>query len=80
MKAILEFDLDREEDVDAHLRAVKSMDMALVLWEIAYNTKKKIHSKVEFDKLDAYEAVEEVFSKLWEIMNERGINLDELVH
>ncbi len=78
-KAILEFDLNDHDDSMAHLRAVKSLDMTLVLWEMAHNTKKSIHNQIEFNKLDAYEAVDKVFDKLWEEMNERGINLDDLI-
>jgi hypothetical protein len=79
-KAILEFDLNDPDDQMAHMRAVKALDMALVLWEIAYNTKKGIKNEIEFNKIDAYEAVDKVFEKLWEEMNEHGINLDDLVN
>lgn len=79
-KAILEYDLNDQDDTMAHLRAVKSLDMALVLWEMAYNAKKRINNQIEFEKLDAYDAVEKVFQKLHEEMNDHGINLDELVN
>jgi len=79
-KAILEYDLNELDDRMAHLRAVKSLDMALVLWELFYNTKKGILNKIEFNNLDAYDAVEEVFQKLRDEMDEHGINLDELVN
>ena len=79
-KAILEFDLNDPDDIMAHLRAVKSLDITLVLWEMAYNTKKSIHNQIEFDKLDAYDAVNKVFEKFHEEMNDRGINLDELIN
>lgn len=79
-KAILEYDLNDSDDEMAHLRAIKSLDMALVLWELTYNTKKSIHNQIEFQEIkDPYEAVDKVFEKLWEEMNERGINLDQLV-
>jgi hypothetical protein len=78
-KATIEFDLNDPDDNMAHLRAVKSLDMALVLWEMAYNTKKGMHNDIEFNKLDAYDAVDKVFKMLWDHMNERGINLDELI-
>jgi hypothetical protein len=79
-KGILEFDLNDPDDSMAHMRAVKALDMALVLWEMAYNTKKGIHTQIEFDNLSAYDAVDKVFEKLWEEMNEHGINLDNLVN
>ena len=78
-KAIIEFDLNDPDDNMAHMRAVKSLDMALVLWEIAYNTKKGMHNDIEFNKLDAYDAVDKVFQIFWDEMNERGINLDQLI-
>jgi hypothetical protein len=80
-KAILEFDLNDPDDHDAHLRAVKALDMALVLWEMSYNTKKKMCYDIEFQKItDPYEVVDKFMEKLHEEMNDRGINLDELVH
>jgi hypothetical protein len=80
-KAILEFDLNDPDDQMAHLRAIKSLDMALVLWEMAYNVKKHIQYHIEGNKIeDPYEAVDKVFEKLWEELNERGINLDDLVN
>ena len=79
-KAILEYDLNDPDDNMAHLRAIKSLDMGLVLWEMAHNTKKRILNQIEFEKLDAYDAVEKIFEKFWEEMNDRGINLDELIN
>jgi hypothetical protein len=79
-KAILEYDLNDPDDVMAHLRAVKALDIALVLWEIAHNTKKSLLNQVEFDKLDGYDVVEKFYEKFWEEMNDHGINLDELVN
>jgi len=78
-KAILEFDLNDSDDAMAHMRAVKSQDMALVLWEMAYNVKKRILSQSETEKLDAYDAVEKVFETLWEEMGNHGIVLDDLI-
>ena len=79
-KAILEYNLDDADDSMAHLRAVKSLDMALVLWEMAYNTKKKICNQIEFEEIkNPYEVVDIIMEKLHEEMNDRGINLDELV-
>jgi hypothetical protein len=80
-KAILEYDLNDPDDNMAHLRAVKSLDMALVLWEMAYNAKKSLQYDIEGKKIeDPYEALDLAFEKLWEELNERGINLDHLVN
>jgi hypothetical protein len=79
-KAILEFDLNDPDDTMAHFRAVKSLDMALVLWEMAYNVKKRIQSQAETENLDSYDSIEKVFEKFWEEMQERGIKIDELIN
>jgi hypothetical protein len=80
MKAILEFNLDDPEDDMAHLRAIKSLDMAIVLWEIYYNSKKTLYSRVESENLDPYQAIDAIFDKLHDELNERGINLNQLIN
>jgi len=78
-KAILEFDLNDPDDAMAHLRATKALDMALVLWEMVYNTKKQMQSRAENENLETYDAIEKVFEKFWEEMNSHGIVLDDLI-
>jgi hypothetical protein len=78
MKATLEFNMDEIDDVTAHKRAVKSLDMILVLSdfdnhlrsELKYNEKL---SEVEYDILD------KTREKLYEIMNEHNVSIDELL-
>lgn len=77
-KATLEFDLNEPDDVIAHLRAVKSLDMALALWDITHNTKKGLEWSLEGKEIDKYEVLELVFEKIYEILNEHNINTDEL--
>ena len=78
-KATIEYNLDDSDDQMAHLRAIKSLDMALLLWEIAYNTKKKLEYEVGENKADGYKIIDMFYDGFWEGMNERGINLDELI-
>lgn len=80
-KAILEFDLDNPEDRMAHFRCVKSLDMACVLFEITRNLKKKcehICDGLESDS-DKYDGVYVVFQQLHQLLDEHGINVDELI-
>jgi hypothetical protein len=77
-KATLEFDLNEFEDRMAHLRAVKSSDMALALWTITHNTKKSLEWSLEEKEIDKYETLELVYEKIYEILNEYNINTDEL--
>lgn len=79
-KAILEYDLNDPDDTMAHFRAVKSLDIALALWDMMYNTKKSIEWDIEQNNLSAYDAVDKVYEKLWAHLNDHGINLDELIN
>lgn len=81
MKAILEFDLNDPDDSMAHLRAVKSLDMALVLWELVHNSKKGMLNRVEFENVtDPYEAVSMVYERLYELLEEHGVNINQLIN
>lgn len=79
-KAILEFDLNDSDDVMAHKRAVKSLDMAVALWEITHNTKKGLEWSLEGKDLDKYDTLELIFEKIYEILNDNNINTDELIN
>ena len=78
-KATLEFDLNDQDDKMAHLRAVKSLDMAIALWDITHNTKKGLEWSMEGKELDKYDSLELVFDKIYEILKEHNISVDELM-
>ncbi len=78
-KAILEFDLNELDDRMAHLRAVKSLDMAMALWDITHNTKKGLEWSLEGKDIDKYEVLELVFDKIYEILDEHNVRTDELI-
>jgi hypothetical protein len=78
-EAILKFDLSDPDDVIAHKRAVKSLDMAMALWEITHNTKKGLEWSLEGKDLDKYDVLELVYEKIYEILNDNNINTDELI-
>jgi DNA polymerase I-like protein with 3'-5' exonuclease and polymerase domains len=79
MKAILEFSLPEDQkDFNA---AVKAQDMAMVLWDINYNLRKEVERQL--DTLDEtlvtpYQAIDIVFTKIYERLERRGILVDEL--
>jgi cell fate (sporulation/competence/biofilm development) regulator YmcA (YheA/YmcA/DUF963 family) len=79
-KATLEYDLSDPDDVMEHKRAVKSLDMALALWEIVHNTKKGLEWSMEGKEIDKYDALELVYEKIHEILNDHNINTDELIN
>lgn len=81
MKAILEFDLNDPDDNMAHKRCVKSLDMALALWEIQTNLRKRCENMVEHSKEESkFEALEIIFQELREIFDDNNINTDELIN
>ena len=78
--AKLKYDLDDFDDRMAHLRAVKSLDMAMALWDITHNTKKGLEWSMEGKEIDKYEALELVYEKIYEILEEHNIKLDDLIY
>ena len=78
-KAKIEYDLNDADDAYAHKRAVKSLDLALALWEITHNTKKGLEWSMEGKEIDKYDALELVFEKIHEIISEHNIDLDDLM-
>lgn len=76
MKASLTFDLDSPEDIAAHIRCTKALDLALCLNE--FNT--QLLSQLKYDELSGKEKIllSRVNELLQETMEEYGIHLDEL--
>lgn len=79
-KGILEFDLNEPDDIMAHKRAVKSLDLALALWDITHNTKKSIEWSLDGKELDKYEVLELVYDRIYLILEEHNIKLDDLIN
>ena len=77
MKAILEFNLDEHDDRVSHLRAVKALDMALVLWDIDQYLRGLIKHGDLDDKV--YDALDATRDKLYEFMNQRDITIDSIL-
>ena len=78
MEAILKFDLNDSDDVRAHLRAVKALDMALALWDMdGY-----LRANIKYGELDdkTYKALTETRDELRSIMQKHSVDLDELIN
>ena len=76
MKAILEFDLENPDDKRAHLRAIKSLDMAIVLFQMTANAYRKLEDVGE----SGYnQGIIETLEHLRDLMEEHGVNLDDLI-
>lgn len=75
--AQLTFDLNDPQDEIAHLRALKSLDMALTLWDID----QYLRGQVKYGQLDdnVRKALDTTRDTLRQLMNNRNIDLDELI-
>ena len=84
MKATLEFDLNDLDERMAHMRCAKSTEMAIVLFEIAYNLRKQIERKMEAEEmkgneLDPYEVLDLTMVEILRHYDENGILIDDLI-
>lgn len=82
MKAILVFNTSNPDENLEYARAVKSSDMASVLFEITSNLQKSVIRRFEDDyvEYDVFDGVHEVFNRISEILADSGINIDELIN
>jgi hypothetical protein len=78
-KATLEFDLDDPSDKEAHLRAVKALDLAITLWDMDQYLRAQTKYAPDSMPSEVYDALQEARDKLYEIMCSRNIDLDELM-
>jgi hypothetical protein len=81
MKAKLTFDLNDPDQKMEHFRCIKSLDMALALWEISINAKKQCYREIEGREMkgESIDHVDLVFRKIYKIMEEHSIDVDDLV-
>jgi hypothetical protein len=83
MKATLSYNLNDPDDRMAHLRAVKSLDMASALFDITRNLKNKIENRYEdIDNTnnDVFDGIEAVFDEIYNILEDNNIDIDELIN
>lgn len=78
-KAILKYDLTDPDDRIEHLRALKSTDMALVIWDFVYNSRKGMEYQIDKYHYDAYTVLDKMLEIFSERLDEHGIVIDDLV-
>ena len=71
MKANLEFNLNEPEDVMAHLRCTKALDMALALWAFS-NRLRSIEKHGSGN--------EDIFQEFYDILEEYDLNIEKLIN
>jgi hypothetical protein len=82
MKATLSYNLNDPDDRMAHMRAVKSLDMASALFDITRNLKKQVERRFEDETIeyDSFDVIQEVFDRIYEILGDNNIDIDELIN
>lgn len=78
-KAILEYDLNDVDDEMSHMRAIKSFEMAMVLWEIVNNMKKGVEYSIDINNLSGQEALDAVYEKIYLLLEGHNISINELI-
>ena len=76
MKVTHEFNLP--EDREEHLRAVRSLNLCAVIWEMKSWLRGKVKYPPDDIKDGALKAYEEAYEMLFQIMDKENIDLDEL--
>lgn len=79
MKAILKFDLSDPDDRTDHKIAVHANDMAFILWEFLYNSRKGFEQEMDEKHLDGDGVLDMVYKRLTDLLDEHSINIDDLV-
>jgi hypothetical protein len=78
-KITIEFNLDNADDKRGYYINYKAEDMAMFIWELSYNVKKKIEHDIEVSsKFSKYDTLDLVFDKIHEMLQEYDINVDKL--
>ena len=75
MKATLSFDLDNTDDALEHFRCIKSLDMALFIWDFSNKLRRLEDTSEDGKHIDE--------THIWEAWNETmeayDLNLDKLI-
>lgn len=83
-KAILEFDLNDYDDKMAHKRAVKSTDLALALWEIEMNLRKRLERELEAkefknEDVEVYDVIDMCMENIINTIRNHNIDIEDLI-
>jgi hypothetical protein len=75
MKAILKFDLTDIDEQDAHFRCIKSLDMALALFEIIQKINDTLDTSEDGQTINGVKLQQDI----QDIFAKNDINLDKLI-
>jgi hypothetical protein len=77
----INYDLDDEYESVAFERAIRSTDLALILWEILKNRKTSITNKINSAniELSAHDGAEFVYDEIYELLRQYEIDINKLI-
>ena len=83
-KATLEYNLDDHDDKMAHKRAVKSTDLALALWEIEMNLRKRLVRELESkefknEDVEVYDVIDMCMENIINTIRDHNIDIEDLI-
>jgi len=79
LQAILKFHLEFPDQRKAHMRCVKSTEMAIVLFDILHNASKIIESRNPNGSEEFCEGVECTLDYIRQLCEEHYIHIDEII-
>lgn len=78
-KAILKYDLKDSNEKQAFECAIKSMDLAMFVFQVMHNIPKRVEWAVEQNELNAMETIEFYNEQINMELNHFGIDIDKLI-
>lgn len=80
-RVTIKYDLDNKHESVAFERAIRSTDLALILWEILKNRKTAITNKINSAnvELSAHDGAELVYDEIYELLQQYEIDIDKLI-
>jgi hypothetical protein len=82
MKATFVFDMNDPEDMMDHKRMSNALGMALVLWELKVNVKRKMEDIIDssdIQPLSGQDTLDKMFEIIDELMEDQGLNIENLI-
>lgn len=80
-RVTIKYDLDNKHESVAFERAIRSTDLALILWEILKNRKTAVTNKINSAnvELSAHDGAELVYDEIYELLQQYEIDIDKLI-
>ena len=78
MKIILEFDTEKDEEINLHKTYIKAEDMSLALWDITQLLRGKVKHSPDSMSEETYKEVQNIQLNIHTILNKHGV--DDIVN